>query len=85
MLPGQTGHQISPIAAFTELRRQSPEEKGDDQDRYDKGRVRADLQCNEHRLHSNTPVRLSDAKIVSAGEGHVPYSIPACRLVVVRL
>jgi hypothetical protein len=38
----------------TELR-ESPDEKGDDQDNCDKGLATAELQCNEHQLHSNDP------------------------------
>ena len=41
-------------AGRTELR-ESPDEKGDDQDNCDKGLATAELQCNEHQLHSNDP------------------------------
>ncbi len=53
-------------AACLELR-ESPDEKGDDQDERDKRLATTELQRDEHQLHSDAPVLITDGQILRGG------------------
>jgi hypothetical protein len=76
--PGTLSIKPSPSAE------QSPEEKDDEHNGRDTGLATAEIQCNEHQLHSNS-LRPTQRRQNRIGQRRPRlWSISACRLVVVR-